>query len=330
MRFATYDGARGWRKIGTFLDIRDKIRVGDEQGLLGLAFAPNYSTSHRFVCQLHAQVGRSDLIAELKRRASDSTKACCKSCLRPGARISQPYANHNGGHARVRAGRDAVHRHGRRRHGGDPERGRAQNLAPPRQDAAHRPAEPRRRAATYRPDRQPVRRPGRVGAGDLVQWLRNPWRFSFDRDTGDLWIADVGQDAREEIDSPRPRRGVNAGKGLNFGWDFCEGTLHHEGSKDCDTFGVQPVFEYTHGGGRCAVTGGYVYRGPGDSAWHGYYVFADYCTGQVWVSTNDGALETSIQTGRNISGFGEDGAGRLFATDLGGRILRIGFTGAPK
>ncbi len=78
------------------------------------------------------------------------------------------------------------------------------------------------------------------------------------------------------------------------------------------------------------MTGGYVYRGPENESWHGYYVFADYCSGQMWVRTGDGSPETSIQTGRNISGFGEDGAGRLYATDLGGRILRIRFNGAPK
>ena len=161
--------------------------------------------------------------------------------------------------------------------------------------------------------------------------LRNPWRWSFDRKTGDLLIGDVGQGAWEEVDfaaANSSRR--NAGKGDNFGWDRCEGTHEHLGSgADCSTFGEQPIRQYDHGGSRCAITGGYVYRGPGYAAWQGLYTYADYCSGQMWVITTHGAIKASTSTGRNISGFGEDGAGRLFVTDLSGTILRVRFSGTP-
>ncbi len=111
--------------------------------------------------------------------------------------------------------------------------------------------------------------------------------------------------------------GRDAGKGDNYGWDYCEGTSHHEGTgHDCSSFGVQPIRQYSHGNGRCAVTGGYVYRGPGYASWRGSYVYADYCTGAMWVITNSGSTVGGTMTGGSISGFGEDGAGRLFATDL--------------
>ena len=160
--------------------------------------------------------------------------------------------------------------------------------------------------------------------------LRNPWRWSFDRTTGDLLIGDVGQDAQEEVDFVAANSsGRNAGKGDNFGWDLCEGKLEHESSgKDCKTFGVTPIRVYGHGTG-CAVTGGYVYRGPDYPAWRGKYVYADYCSGKLWVTSTSGHLVDSLSTGRNISGFGEDGAGRLFVTDLNGAILRVRFSGAP-
>ncbi len=110
IQIATYSDGR-WRRVGTFLDIRDKIRVGSEQGLLGLAFAPNYSTSHRFYVNYTRKSDGATVIAEFKRRASDSTKAC-KSCFRQVLRILPAVQQPQRGHAGLRAGRPAVHRHG--------------------------------------------------------------------------------------------------------------------------------------------------------------------------------------------------------------------------
>jgi glucose/arabinose dehydrogenase len=155
--------------------------------------------------------------------------------------------------------------------------------------------------------------------------LRNPWRFRFDRDTGDLWIGDVGQGAWEEIN--RAPAGVG---GLDFGWNVLEGT-HCYGSDDCDQGGLTlPVAEYGHDEG-CSVTGGSVYRGTAQPDLVGWYVLSDYCSGRFWVvdavaAAADGLQEplVALDSGRNISAIAEDAAGELFATDLsGGEVLRV-------
>ncbi len=155
--------------------------------------------------------------------------------------------------------------------------------------------------------------------------LRNPWRFRFDRDTGDLWIGDVGQGAWEEIN--RAPAGVG---GLDFGWNLMEGT-HCYGSDDCDPAGLTlPVAEYGHDEG-CSVTGGTVYRGEAQPDLVGWYVLSDYCSGRFWVVDAAAAAADGLQvplvaldSGRNISAIAEDAAGELFATDLSsGEILRV-------
>jgi glucose/arabinose dehydrogenase len=154
--------------------------------------------------------------------------------------------------------------------------------------------------------------------------LRNPWRFRFDRATGDLWIGDVGQGAWEEID--RAPAGVG---GLDFGWNVMEGT-HCYGSDDCGPAGlILPVAEYGHDQG-CSVTGGTVYRGEAQQDLVGWYVLSDYCSGRFWVVDAAAAAADGLQqplialdSGRNISAIAEDAAGELFATDLSGEVLRV-------
>ena len=153
--------------------------------------------------------------------------------------------------------------------------------------------------------------------------LRNPWRFSFDRATGDLWIGDVGQNQYEEVHrAPAGSKG-----GLNFGWPIMEGTHCYPESADCRRDGLElPVTEYTHGANGCSITGGYAYRGRQFPALDGVYLYADYCTGKIWGLAQDGGGWRSrelLNSGRNISSFGEDEAGELYVTDLNGGVYQV-------
>ena len=335
IKVATWTGSR-WAKVGTFLDIRDRVLYdGHERGLLGLAFPPDYSSSHRFYVNYTRKTDGATVVAEF-RRSSKHTFVASKGSYRQVIRIAQPYSNHNGG--MIEFGKDGKLYIGMG-DGGDHDDpgGRAQNLGSllgkmlridPRNPDGSGP-----KHYSVPSDNPFV---GVTGAKPQIwaRGLRNPWRWSFDRKTGDLTIGDVGQGAREEVDFAAANgSGLNAGKGQNFGWDICEGTQDHEpAGHDCTTFGVQPIRQYSHASGRCAITGGYVYRGPDYPAWHGKYVYADYCSGHLWVTTTSGHLvgpSGGVPTGRNISSFGEDGAGRLFVTDLNGAILRVRFSGAP-
>jgi glucose/arabinose dehydrogenase len=152
--------------------------------------------------------------------------------------------------------------------------------------------------------------------------LRNPWRFSFDRETGDLWIADVGQGEHEEVNMIGP---VEAG--ANFGWNVVEGPACYAVSNcNPDDF-VAPVFSYTHSEGGCSVTGGYVYRGEEFADLYGVYVLADYCSGLIWAggldASGDLVFSDPVETGMNISSFGEDMDGTVYLTDLNGGLYEL-------
>ncbi len=334
IKVASWSGS-AWVKVGTFLDLRSRVKYdGSEQGLLGVAFAPDYATSRRFYVNYTRKPDGATVIAEFKRSSTSVTKAIASS-YRLVTKISQPDANHNGG--MLAFGQDDLLYIGTGDGGGagDPAE-RAQSLGSrlgkmlridPRDPDGSGPKH-------YRvPSSNPF--VGVSGANPQIfaRGLRNPWRWSFDRLTGDLWIGDVGQGQWEEVDKSRANSsGTAAGKGNNYGWDFCEGTHQYEGNKDCHVYGVQPVQQYSHSDG-CAVTGGYAYRGPDYPAWQGVYVYTDYCSGRLWTLDSGGDIigpNAGVSTGRNISGFGEDGAGRLFATDLNsGHILLVKFSGTP-
>jgi hypothetical protein len=161
--------------------------------------------------------------------------------------------------------------------------------------------------------------------------LRNPWRFSFDRSTGDLYIGDVGQDAWEEVDIASTANG--RGRAANYGWNRMEATHCYpsDPNEACNKIGlVQPLKEYLHAGGRCSITGGYVYRGPSAPALTGFYMYADYCTGIVGAFKYTGsAINTErditgrISPGSTISSFGEDAKGDVYIMTLNGGVFRI-------
>jgi len=326
---ASYQGG-AWKKLGTFLDLRRKVSNGGERGLLGLAFHPRYQQNGRFYVN-YTRAGRGDkqgdsVIAEYRRKSAAKANPSSRRVLMT---VDQPASNHNGGHLAFGPDGLLYIGLGDGGGGGDPYRsgqdlgtglGKLLRIDPLDPDGAgsRRYGVPRSNPFV-----------GKRGLDDIwARGLRNPWRFSFDRQNGDLWIGDVGQAAREEIDRSKSNtRGRDAGKGRNYGWSRCEGSRRYPNANGRCTFGTRPVHDYPHGPGRCSVTGGYVHRGPNDRAWRGLYVAGDYC-GRLFVLNADGKVKLSRVTRRQISSFGEDAAGRIFATDLGsGRIYQVRFGG---
>jgi glucose/arabinose dehydrogenase len=280
-----------------FLDVRSLIVSGGEQGLLGLAFAPDYPRSGFFVVNYTNRAGDTRVV-RYRAAGGRAVPSSAKVLLA----VDQPYPNHNGGG--VVFGPDGLLYVGLGDggSGGDPE-DRAQDMQS-------------RLGKLMTLD---IRKPGSVKV--VALGLRNPWRYSFDRTTGDLWIGDVGQGAIEEIDRlPRGATGL-----VNFGWDVYEGRSSFEDKALGPGKLVQPVVQYSHDEG-CSVTGGFVYRGPGVPSLKGRYVYGDYCSGRIWSIPSTGARATARLeqvSVPNLVSFGEDLAGRLYAVSHGGVIYRF-------
>ncbi len=306
---------------GPFLDISDRVRAGGEQGLLGLAFHPAFGSGvDRFYVDYTDRSGDT-VVSEFRLTTNrDRAEPASERVL---LRIDQPFANHNGG--MLAFGPDGTLYIGAGDGGsaGDPldsgQRldtllGKLLRIDP--------------EAGPEGPYRIPVDNPfvARAGARPEI-WalgLRNPWRFSFDRATGQLWIADVGQGRYEEVNRAPDR----LGRGANYGWARMEGRHCYPSGDGCARPGFTlPVAEYGHDEG-CSVTGGYVYRGRAFPALEGVYLFGDFCSGRVWGIASGGPDEQApvllAETGRAISSFGEDAAGELYLTDLAdGSIWRV-------
>jgi glucose/arabinose dehydrogenase len=282
-----------------FLDVRSLTRAGGEQGLLGLAFAPDYAKSRQFVVNYTDRNGDTRVV----RYRSNGTKALPASAKQL-LFVKQPYSNHNGG--MVVYGPDGLLYVGMGDggSGGDPEN-RAQN-----------PSSLLGKILRLDPER-PTAKPVIVALG-----VRNPWRFSFDRANGDLWIGDVGQGAIEEVDHVTwPWQGL-----LNFGWDVYEGRASFESKALGPGRLVKPVAQYGHQQG-CSITGGYIYRGSAVPSAAGRYFYGDYCSGTVWSLKLVGGVARQIRresfTVANLTSFGEDGAGELYAVSGNGVLYRL-------
>jgi glucose/arabinose dehydrogenase len=299
-----------------FLDLTAELdsSVG-ERGLLGLAFAPDYPSSGAFFVA-HTAPGPAVEVRRF-RRSADPLRADPASAERVLA-MDDPASNHNGG--MIAFGRDGYLYVGTGDggKGGDP-----WNNA---QDLDSLLGKVLRLDVSRAPYGIPPDNPftdGRRGRSEIWAYgLRNPWRFSFDRETGELWIADVGQSSWEEVNVEDPRRGG----GLNYGWKRMEGRHCYSPRKGCDAAGLHlPIHEYGHDRG-CSVTGGYVYRGQAIPELVGLYLFADYCNGRIWALRRDGdAAEVAVllESRRRVSSFGEDAAGELYVCDHEGTILRL-------
>jgi glucose/arabinose dehydrogenase len=300
-----------------------------EGGLLGLAFAPDFATSGHFYvyytgvlgstppCELESRVSRFTVNGD-PASSNDASEASEQVFYR----LEQPYANHNGGTIAIRDGWLYLAL-GDGGSGGDPE------------DRAQDDTSPFGKMLRFDlDDTSPPWQPQQWAKG-----FRNPFRFSFDRETGDLYLGDVGQDFLEEIDVEP----ADAGPGLNYGWDVKEGSDCYEdpdpGEPPCnDPSLVDPVFEYEHVGGGCsgAVTGGVVYRGDASPALRGRYFFGDYCRSKFWtlrwnpstgeaedVQDHTGAIATDVGTIASPTGIGEDGFGEIHIADPGGEVFRL-------
>ena len=285
-----------------FLDIRQSVVSGGEQGLLSVAFHPAYEENGKLYVAFTSVNGTNNVV-EL--RVSEDRAQVSIASARELLAIEDPYSNHNGG--QLAFGPDGLLYHGTGDggSGGDPEN-RAQDL-----------------------DDQ-LGKLLRLDVDDLgSDWeiaaygLRNPWRFSFDRETGDLWLGDVGQRSQEEIDFLTwPLPGL-----VNFGWDVFEGTMRYEDKEPSgDGRLVGPVHTYGRDAG-CSVTGGFRYRGASVPAAQGRYFFGDYCSGTVWSLVAEGAKASDVRkepfTVDELSSFGEGLGGELYAVSLGGTIYRL-------
>ena len=294
------------------LDLTNRVSLGSEQGLLGLAFSPN----GRYLYVDFTDTEGDTHVAEFAFDDDGADPASERQVLF----VEQPFSNHNGGALAFGPDGYLYVALGDGGSAGDP-MGNAQSLSTllgkllrisPRPSAGE-------------PYAIPADNPfvGRAGARPEI-WaygLRNPWRFSFDAATGDLWIGDVGQSGWEEIDlEPAGSDG-----GSNFGWDRLEGTHPFEGGSAPGS--IPPVFEYANGDGSCAVTGGYVYRGALIPALSGAYVFADYCRGRLeaFVLRNGRATKARMLGPRveALASFGEDARGELYVLSLVGTVSRI-------
>jgi glucose/arabinose dehydrogenase len=286
-----------------FLDIRPLVRSGGEQGLLSVAFHPQFARNRRFFVN-YTDVNGHTRVVEYRANAA-GTQALTRT-RKQWLFVAQPYANHNGGQVAFGPDGRLYVGMGDGGSGGDPQ-DRAQNLRTLLGKLV------RMDVAVARP------RPQIAALG-----TRNPWRFSFDRANGDLYLADVGQGAWEEVNYvPRARVAEVA----NYGWDAYEGRARFE-AKEPNPRGrlIFPVHVYGRSEG-CSVSGGFVYRGSAVPAARGRYFFGDYCSGRIWSFVVVNGQATGVRreafTVPQLSSFGEDARGELYATSLTGRVYRL-------
>lgn len=300
-----------------FLDLSDKItRRSSEQGLLGLAFDPDYSNNGQFF--VHYSDNNGDTVVMRLFVSSDANRANHQS----GSKVleqSQPYRNHNGGqiafgpdgHLYVGLGDGGL--------AGDPHKN-GQNLATWLGSILRVSIES---PVGYTvPSDNPFVENKDALSEIWAYGLRNPWRFSFDRITGDLYIADVGQNDWEEINfQPADSLG-----GENYGWSNMEGNHCYRLGCESGIFSA-PIAEYRHSNGTCSVTGGYVYRGEALLHMRGSYVYGDFCSGTIWTisRTMSGDWDEAliIESELQISSFGEDEFGEVYVVDYAGGIYKI-------
>ena len=306
----------GTATTSRFLDIQSKVTAGGERGLLGLAFHPRYAANGRFFVYYTRDPDGAIVVAEYKVSANPDVAQTAETVL---LTIPHPtFANHNGG--MLAFGPDHL------LYIGVGDGGSANDPSNNAQDVdvllgkILRIDVDRQDASTGTAYAIPADNPfvNAAGRDEIFAYgLRNPWRFSFDRVTGVQWAGDVGQVTREEVDMPIVRGG-------NYGWRVYEGfSCTGNDPTLCDAARYRlPILDYEHTGGRCAITGGYVYRGNAAALPGGTYVYGDYCSGEIFAW--DGTRQTLLQrTPLLISSFGEDENGEIYVVDLNGTVSRI-------
>jgi len=295
-----------------FLDLTDRVgSAGNEQGLLGLAFDPKFKDNGYFYVN-YTDTNGNTVIARFKANGDTADPASEKALIH----VNQPFPNHNGGV--LTFGPDGYLYAGLGDGGsaGDPfGNGQNKNVLLGkilRIDVEHG-------------DLYTVPSDNPFGNEIWAYGLRNPWRISFDKSTGDLYIADVGQDNWEEVDF------LPAGSpgGSNFGWNFTEGNHHYTGQPPAALQITHPVAEYSHADGSCSITGGYVYRGQMPE-WQGIYLYGDFCTGKISglirpsdPSSGTWQSQALFASGASITTFGQDPSGEVYFADRRGTIYRL-------
>lgn len=294
-----------------FLDITGRVgSAASEQGLLGLAFHPNFDQKN-YLYVNYTDLDGNTHIARFTANGDEVDPASEKLILF----VEQPFDNHNGGGLAFDKVGMLVIGLGDGGSGGDPY-GNGQSTGTLLGKLL------RLDVDGGDPYSIPTDNPTSLGSVHPEIWalgLRNPWRLSFDRQTGDLWIGDVGQSKWEEVDFvPEGKAG-----GFNFGWNKMEGTHSYEGGDLAES--APPVVEYSHNLG-CSITGGHVYRGGSLPEWQGVYMFGDFCSGIIWGLASppaDGAVVELFRTGFTISTFGLDEAGEIYLANYKGDIYRL-------
>ena len=309
-------GADTWQlEPELVLDLEGEVSLRGEQGLLGITFSPDGGTLYVSYTDLD---GRSVLesVAVPGTRADPATRRVLLS-------VDQPFTNHNGGN--IVFGPDGFLYLGLGDGGGsgDPE-GNAQDTSTLLGSVLRIDPTP----TGHEPYSIPADNPFATGGGAPEAWLwgvRNPWRFSFDPATGDLWLADVGQNRWEEIDLLPAERG--AGRGANLGWDQMEGLEPYEGGR-APAGSVPPLHVYPRVGDRCSVIGGAVYRGSSVPGLWGVYLYGDLCSGEIrgLVAASDGPVDAPLPISAEpgtLASFGQDDEGEVYVLQLAGRVSRL-------
>jgi glucose/arabinose dehydrogenase len=306
-----------------FLNITGRVLSGGERGLLGLAFHPQYASNGRFFVY-YTRISDGDIvIAEYGVSADPNIADTAETILITIEHSAN--SNHNGGmmafdtdgYLRIGVGDGG---------GGNDPPNNAQNINTLLGKILRIDVDVPNPPALYS---SPPSNPyvGLAGRDEIfsIGW-RNPWRWSFDRQTGQMWVADVGQDAREEVDTPIENGG-------NYGWRVFEGIACNtapglDQSLCVPSNFIFPIFDYTQSGGRCSITGGYVYRGAQQALPLGTYVYGDFCSGEIF-AWNGTSQIVALDTTLSISSFGEDEEGELYVVHLGGTVSKIVSTTAP-
>lgn len=302
-----------------FLDISDRVNdAGNEEGLLGLAFHPDYASNGEFFVDYTASNPRRTVIARYQVDPNDPLQA------QPGSEevileIDQPFGNHNGGQIAFGSDRALYIAMGDGGSGGDPQ-GHGQNRSTLLGTILRIDVDRQDEGRAYAiPEDNPYAANDEGYREEIYAYgLRNPWRFSFDPETDRLWTGDVGQNQYEEVDVIE--------SGGNYGWNVMEGFHCFEPPTGCDTEGlIEPVAEYDHSEGQ-SITGGFVYRGENVPALSGKYVYADYVSGKFWTLEYDGAEGTESElfdTSLNVSAFGLDRDRELYVLAFDGNIYHF-------
>ena len=306
----------GQLQTAPFLDVSDRISSGGERGLLGLAFHPQFASNRRFFVNYTDRAGDTHL-AEFQAGSPDAADAASERTLLV---VPQPFANHNGGGLAFGIDGMLYAGLGDGGSGGDP-LGNGQSLDTLLGKLLRLDVD---RAAPWIPADNPFVATPDARPEIWASGLRNPYRFGFDRSTGDLYIGDVGQGAREEVDfAAAPRRG-----GENYGWNVMEGSACYQPSSGCNRSGLTlPVYEYGHDQG-CSITGGLVYRGCRMPALAGTYFFGDFCRGSLRSLRVQNGQATEVREWplagvQSVSSFGADADGELYVVDYAGSVFRL-------